>query len=147
MITQQAFLFPGTIGDNVRFGPSQRGESMADPAVEECLRSVGLSGYGARDITNLSGGEAQRVSIARALANEPVVLLADEPTSALDGQSKAGIEALLREIVKQRGLTCVMVTHDVAQAQRMADRVARFDGGRVTRSGTKAEVLDAPGTS
>lgn len=144
MITQQAFLFPGTVADNVRFGPRQHGESLADDAVEECLSAVGLGGYSSREVSNLSGGEAQRVSIARALANQPIVLLADEPTSALDEQSKGGIEALIRQIVNQRQLTCVLVTHDIAQARRMADRVALFAAGRVVNSGTVAEVLDAP---
>jgi putative ABC transport system ATP-binding protein len=144
MITQQAFLFAGSVAENVRFGPQQRGVVMNDDAVEECLRGVGLSGYAERGVDALSGGEAQRVSIARALANEPVVLLADEPTSALDELAKSGIESLLREIVKARGLTCVMVTHDVAQARRMADRVALFRGGRVLRWGTVKEALDEP---
>jgi putative ABC transport system ATP-binding protein len=147
MITQQAFLFPGAVADNVRFGPRQRDEVMSDAAVEECLRGVGLNGYSRREISTLSGGEAQRVSIARTLANEPVVLLADEPTSALDEAAKAGIESLIQEIVKSRHLTCVMVTHDVAQARRMADRVALFRGGRVSAWGTAAEVLDEPATS
>ncbi len=147
MVTQQAFLFPGTVADNVRFGPIQRGEILRDDLVEECLRSVGLGGYGGRDVSTLSGGEAQRVSIARALANEPIVLLLDEPTSALDEQAKGGIEALIRQIVKARQLTCVMVTHDVAQARRMADQVALFAAGRVVNSGRVAEVLDAARTS
>jgi putative ABC transport system ATP-binding protein len=147
MVTQQAFLFPGTVTDNVRFGPRQHAEPFPEEAVEELLRGVGLSGYGGREISTLSGGEAQRVSIARALANQPVVLLLDEPTSALDDESKGGIEALIRQIVKERQLTCVMVTHDVAQARRVADRVALFAGGRVTKAGTIAEVLDAARTS
>jgi putative ABC transport system ATP-binding protein len=147
MVTQQAFLFPGSVADNVRFGPLQRGELMKDELVAECLVSVGLSGYGERDVSTLSGGEAQRVSIARALANQPIVLLLDEPTSALDELAKSGIETLIRQIVKERQLTCVMVTHDVAQARRMADDVALFSGGRVAKCGTVAEVLDAARTS
>jgi putative ABC transport system ATP-binding protein len=147
MVTQQAFLFPGAVADNVRFGPKQRGEILNDELVEDCLRSVGLSGYAGREVSTLSGGEAQRVSIARALANQPIVLLLDEPTSALDEQAKGGIEALIRQIVKERELTCVMVTHDVLQARRMADRVALFSGGRVVKSGSVAEVLDAARTS
>ena len=147
MVTQQAFLFPGTVADNVCFGPKQRGEILKDELVEECLRSVGLGGYGGRDVSTLSGGEAQRVSIARALANEPIVLLLDEPTSALDEQAKGGVEALIRQIVKARQLTCVMVTHDVAQARRMADRIALFAAGRVVSSGKVAEVLDAARTT
>ena len=147
MVTQQAFLFPGTVAENVRFGPQQRGEILTADAVEQLLRGVGLSGYADRDVSNLSGGEAQRVSIARALANEPVVLLLDEPTSALDDLAKTGIEALIEKIVKVRELTCVMVTHDVAQARRMADHVALFRGGRVLNYGTVTEVLDEPVSS
>jgi putative ABC transport system ATP-binding protein len=147
MVTQQAFLFPGTVADNVRFGPRQRGDGLTDKAVEQLLSGVGLSEYGGREVSTLSGGEAQRVSIARALANQPIVLLLDEPTSALDEHAKGGIEALIRQIVKERQLTCVMVTHDVAQARRVADRVALFEGGRVTNAGTVAEVLDAARTS
>ena len=141
MVTQQAFLFPGSVADNVRFGPTQHGETLTDAQVEDLLRGVGLSGYAARGVGNLSGGEAQRVSIARALANVPTVLLLDEPTSALDESAKAGIEALIRQIVKERQLTCVMVTHDVAQAKRMADRVALLAQGRLVSFGRTMEVL------
>jgi putative ABC transport system ATP-binding protein len=146
MVTQQAFLFPGSVAENVRFGPRQRGQELPDNIVENLLSGVGLSGYANRDVSNLSGGEAQRISIARALANEPIVLLLDEPTSALDEQSKEGIEALLRQIIKDRNLTCVMVTHDVAQTRRMAHRVALFSAGRVVRTGPVAEALDATPT-
>jgi putative ABC transport system ATP-binding protein len=147
MVTQQAFLFPGIVSDNIRFGPRQRGEVLSSEAVERCLDAVGLNGYASREVSTLSGGEAQRVSIARALANDPVVLLLDEPTSALDELAKGGIETLVRQIVKDRQLTCVMVTHDVMQARRMADRVALFAAGRMVHSGTVAEVLDAVRTS
>lgn len=143
MVTQQAFLFPGSVADNVRFGPRQRGEALSDGTVEQLLQNVGLGGYTEREVSTLSGGEAQRVSIARALANQPIVLLLDEPTSALDEQAKGGIEALIVQIVKDRELTCVMVTHDVAQARRLADRVALFASGRVVQSGKVTEVLDA----
>lgn len=142
MVTQQAFLFPGTVAENVRFGPLQRGKTLPDRQLEELLVGVGLSGYASRGVSNLSGGEAQRVSIARALANEPSVLLLDEPTSALDETSKSGIEALIRQIVKERQLTCVMVTHDVAQARRLADRVALLAQGRLVSSGKTVEVLN-----
>ena len=84
MVTQRPFLFPGTVYENVSFGPRQRGEEFSPSQAEELLTRVGLGGYAARDVTNLSGGESQRVSLARALANSPIVLLLDEPTSALD---------------------------------------------------------------
>ena len=143
MVTQRAYLFPGTVAENLRFGPLQRGQNLADPIVAELLARVGLPGYEARDVANLSGGEAQRVSLARALANSPLVLLLDEPTSALDEESKRGIETLLQDIMRTGGLTCVVVTHDVAQARRMADRALVLESGRAVRTGPIAEVLHA----
>ena len=83
MVTQRPFLFPGTVYENVSFGPRQRGEEFSPPQAEELLTRVGPGGYAARNVTNLSGGEAQRVSLARALANSPIVLLLDEPTAHL----------------------------------------------------------------
>jgi putative ABC transport system ATP-binding protein len=141
MVMQRPFLFPGTVADNVRFGPRQRGEVLADETVDKILLQVGLPDFAPRNVANLSGGEAQRVSLARALANSPKVLLLDEPTSALDEESKSGIEALIQKIMSETRLTCVMVTHDVAQAARMAGRVMFLDRGRMVRIGTAAEVF------
>jgi putative ABC transport system ATP-binding protein len=143
MVTQRAFLFPGTVYDNLGFGPRQRGEALAESVAQELLAGVGLPGYLTREVANLSGGEAQRISIARALANTPGVLLLDEPTSALDEASKSGVEALIRDIIRERSLTCVMVTHDVAQAARLATAVLLLEGGRAVRMGTVQEVLHA----
>ena len=143
MVMQRPFLFSGTVADNVRFGPRQRGETLPDDEVAKLLLQVGLPDFASRNIANLSGGEAQRVSLARALANSPKVLLLDEPTSALDEQSKSGIEALIRKIMRETRLTCVMVTHDVAQAARLAERVMFLERGRVVRIGTTAEVFHA----
>ncbi len=143
MVTQQAFLFPGTVADNLRFGPRQRGNVLSDAAAETLLTRVGLAGYGARDVANLSGGEAQRVSLARALANSPEVLLMDEPTSALDEGAKLGVESLIRDIIRDSHLTCVIVTHDTAQAARMADRAIVLEAGRAVRIGSIHEVLHA----
>lgn len=143
MVTQRAFLFPGTVFDNLNFGPHQRGEQLTPDVARDLLARVGLPGYLDRDVAHLSGGEAQRVSIARALANTPTVLLLDEPTSALDEASKSGIESLLHDIIRERSLTCVMVTHDVAQAARMASAVLVLEAGRVVKHGTVREVLHA----
>ncbi|HXB21837.1 MAG TPA: phosphate ABC transporter ATP-binding protein [Candidatus Solibacter sp.] len=147
MVTQRAFLFPGTVADNLRFGPRQYGASASDDQVDALLAKVGLPGYAGRDVTNLSGGEAQRVSVARAVANSPIVLLLDEPTSALDDAAKAGIESLIRSLIRQDGLTCVLVTHDVAQASRVADRIMVIESGRVVKIGDPAEVLHAQSDS
>ena len=143
MVTQRAFLFPGTVYDNVIFGPQQRGELFPDNRVEDLLIRVGLVGYAKRDVANLSGGEAQRVSLARALANSPIVLLLDEPTSALDEVAKFEVESLIQDIIRQSHLTCVIVTHDFAQAARIATRVMMLEQGRATRLGTVEEVLNA----
>ena len=143
MVTQRAFLFPGTVADNLRFGPRQRDEELPGGRIEELLTSVGLAGYGSRDVANLSGGEAQRVSFARTLANSPEVFLLDEPTSALDEDSKHGVEALVTQIGQQQGICCLLVTHDIAQAARLAQRVLLLESGRITKSGTAEEVLRA----
>ncbi len=143
LVTQQAFLFPGTIYQNLSFGPQQRGEEFPQSQAEELLTRVGLDGYARRDVANLSGGEAQRVSLARALANSPIVLLLDEPTSALDENAKGGVESLIRDIIRERRLTCIIVTHDMAQAARIATRVMMLQNGHVTRIGTVDEVPHA----
>lgn len=143
MIMQMPYLFPGTVSDNIRFGPRQRGEDLTEEAIEKLLARVGLAGFGARMVDKLSGGEAQRVAIARALANSPEALLLDEPTSALDQDAKTAVEQLLEDIIRSEGLTCVWVTHDLGQAGRMGDRVAIMDNGRIQRIGTPQEVLNA----
>jgi putative ABC transport system ATP-binding protein len=145
MVLQTAFLFPGTVAENVRFGPAHRGETIRDADVGRLLDQVGLSGFASRSIDNLSGGEAQRVALARALANSPTVLLLDEPTSALDEDSKREVEALVRDVVRARRLTCLVVTHDHAQAERVAGRVMVLEAGRLKRIGPIEEVLRAEG--
>lgn len=131
LVMQRPYLFAGTVADNLGFGPKQRGVTLSSAEVEATLEEVGLGSYAARDTAKLSGGEAQRVSLARALANRPAVLLLDEPTSALDDASKNGIEVLIRNLVNQKQLGCVLVTHDRAQADRLADRLMHLEGGVV----------------
>ena len=104
---------------------------------------MGLKGYASRNVANLSGGEAQRVSVARTLANSPLVLLLDEPTSALDETSKREVESTIQTIVRDQGLTCILVTHDTAQAARLAERALVLESGRVARNGPTNEVLHA----
>lgn len=146
MVMQTPALFPGTIAENIRFGPRQAGRMIPDDAVAALLRQVGLPGFAAHPVENLSGGEAQRVAIARAIANGPSVLLLDEPTSALDDAAKREVENLIHEIVRAQRLTCVIVTHDMAQAARIATRVLVLESGRVLRIGPVEEVRHAEGT-
>jgi|SRR6266478_2095828 len=143
MVTQRPYLFPGTVAANLRFGPTQRRELWPDESVKELLAQVGLQGYAERDVAHLSGGEAQRVSVARTLANSPVVLLLDEPTSALDDAAKLEVESSIQKVVRDQGLTCVMVTHDLAQAARLAERALVLEAGRIVRAGLVDEVLHA----
>ncbi len=143
MVTQRPFLFPGDIASNLRFGPMQRGETLPDGEIDSLLERVGLPGFASRSVANLSGGEQQRVSLARALANRPEVLLLDEPTSALDEQAKAGVEELISELINKSSLTSVLVTHDRDQARRLCSRVAIIEAGRLVQLGTTVEVLGA----
>ncbi|MEJ5357911.1 MAG: phosphate ABC transporter ATP-binding protein [Desulfobacterales bacterium] len=141
MVMQSPHLFPGTVADNVGYGPRQRNAPLSESDIEALLERVGLAGYASREVSHLSGGEAQRVSLARTLANDPEVLLLDEPTSALDDEAERGIEALVRDITRGRSMTCVIVTHDLPQAARLADRVAILDAGRVKALGSPQEVI------
>jgi putative ABC transport system ATP-binding protein len=141
MVMQTAYLFPGTVGENVAYGPRQRGQRLLSEQTAALLQRVGLSGYQERNASNLSGGEAQRVSIARALANAPEILLLDEPTSALDEDSARGVEDLVLDIIRERRMTCVIVTHNTAQAHRIADRTMILKTGKLVRIGPTNEVL------
>jgi putative ABC transport system ATP-binding protein len=143
MLMQTPFLFPGTVADNIRFGPLQRGELLPDATIEELLDRVHLPDYAARSIDNLSGGEAQRVSLARTLANRPEILLLDEPTSALDGGTEREVEGLIADIIREQKLTCLLVTHKIEQAQRLANRAMVMTAGRLIAFGPIREVLDA----
>jgi putative ABC transport system ATP-binding protein len=121
LVPQLPALLAGTVADNVLYGP-RLAERSVD--VAESLRLAGLdSDFGARSADSLSVGEQQRVMLARTLALGPTVLLLDEPTSALDETTKTAIETTLRDLRDRLGLSFVLVTHDLAQAARLADRV------------------------
>lgn len=142
MVMQRPFVFPGTVAENLRFGPRQQGKNLPDSEIERLLSAVGLTGFAREQVTHLSGGEAQRVCFARALANQPTILLLDEPTSSLDEAAKFEAEAVIGTIAKQ-GVTSVLVTHDLAQARRLATRVARLEAGKLIQIGPVSEVLNA----
>ncbi len=141
LILQQPYLFPGMVADNLRFGPAQRGETISDEAIAELLANVDLPDFAARDVANLSGGEAQRVSIARTLANSPEILLMDEPTSSLDEESRQQVEKLVCGIAQRQELTFIIVTHDMEQAGRLADKALVLEQGRIQRYGKVEEIL------
>jgi putative ABC transport system ATP-binding protein len=141
MMMQRPYLFPGTIAANVAYGPAQRGEALRSEKIDLLLESVGLAGYAQRDSSTLSGGEAQRVALLRALANNPEILLLDEPTSALDPAARESVESALEDVIRARRLTCIWVTHSREQARRVADHVLALDAGQVAACGTPQEVL------
>jgi putative ABC transport system ATP-binding protein len=143
MVMQTAYLFPGTVTANVAFGPQQHSETVAVDQIAALLERVGLPGYHHTPVSNLSGGEAQRVSLARALANSPDALLLDEPTSALDEKSARAIEELVLGTIRERNMTCVIVTHDMLQAARIADRTMILKAGKLVTIGPTKDVLHA----
>ena len=118
LVPQLPALVEGDVAHNVRLGPSLCGR---DADVARCLELAGLGAeYAARDGRRLSVGEQQRVMLARALALDPEVLLLDEPTSALDEDARGEVERTLVELVEALGTSAVVVTHDRAQAERLA---------------------------
>jgi osmoprotectant transport system ATP-binding protein len=122
--------------------PAERRELRA----RELLELVGLAPdrFGARSPAELSGGQRQRVSVARALAADPPLLLMDEPFGALDPLTRRRLQDEFRELQQRLAKTVVLVTHEVAEALRLAHQVAVMDGGRVAQRGSPAEIRDAP---
>ncbi|MFN8191227.1 MAG: ATP-binding cassette domain-containing protein [Nocardioidaceae bacterium] len=145
LLAQDPALFPHlSVRDNVAFGPRSRGESRrtARAAADRWIEEVGLGDLAARRPGQLSGGQAQRAAVARALAAEPRLLLLDEPMAALDVAVTPGLRQTLRRVLDRR--TAVVVTHDVLDALLLADRVIVLDGGRIVEDGPSAEVLARP---
>jgi D-methionine transport system ATP-binding protein len=114
--------------------------------VAELLATVGLEDRGDSYPAQLSGGEKQRVGIARALATEPEVLLFDEPTSALDGATTEQVLRLMRELRDRLGITVLVITHDVNVVRQVCDSATLLARGRVVETGTLEEVLRTPGS-
>lgn len=143
MVMQQPNLFPGTVAENIRFGPMVQGNSLDDEKIKALLSGVDLEGYSDRDISKLSGGEAQRVNLARTLANQPEVLLLDEPTSSLDEAARREVEETIMSILQSRDVTCILVSHDQSQVERLTERVLLLENGRLKADGPIGEVLNA----
>ena len=139
LVPQLPVLLEGTVADNLRFAA---GLSGAEPDVGRLLGLGGLDeSFADRDVERLSVGEQQRAMIARALATEPDVLLLDEPTSALDEEARDSVERTVAELRERVGASVVLVTHDPAQARRLADWVVRLEDGRLVREGPAMELL------
>jgi len=151
MLFQQGALFDSlTVGDNVAF-PLREHRMLDEPAiparVRDVLAMVGLEDTEHLKPAELSGGMRKRAALARALALEPRVVLYDEPTTGLDPVVAAKINHLIRDLQRRLGLTAVVVTHDLASAFYVGDRIAFLFEGRIRFTGTPAEArasTDAP---
>ncbi|CAN7334970.1 ABC transporter ATP-binding protein [Variovorax sp. LjRoot290] len=134
MMFQEYALFPHlTAAQNVGFGLRRLARAERDARVAAMLSLVGLAEAGERYPHELSGGQQQRIALARALAPAPALLLLDEPFSNLDAGTRERLTAEVREILKTAGQTAMLVTHNEAEAQAMADHVGVMHNGRLTR--------------
>lgn len=151
-VPQAASLFPHlTVAENVAFGLGRTGRkaerAAAGDLTRELLALTGLSELGARYPDQLSGGQAQRVSLARALAAKPDLLLLDEPFAALDPQLRAELREELGAMLHRLGVTAVLVTHDQAEALLIADTVAVMRDGSIAQQGSPVEVYRTPASA
>lgn len=138
LLQQRSYLFPGTARQNLEYGPKIWGIEYTQKELEELLERVGLSSeFLSRNISELSGGEQQRVSLARTLANKPKILLADEPTSSLDIISEEIIEETISQLSKE-GIKVIIVTHSLEQTKRITDQLLFLKEGHfISKTTTK----------
>ncbi|WP_206518084.1 ATP-binding cassette domain-containing protein [Rhodococcus sp. X156] len=151
LLAQDPLLFPHlSVADNVAFGPRSAGQGRraAATVAARWLAEVGATELAGRRPAALSGGQAQRVAVARALAAEPALLLLDEPMAALDVGAAPAMRSVLRRVLREEGgRSALLVTHDVLDALVLADRVVVVEGGQVVEAGPAAQVLSRPRSS
>ena len=148
-VFQDYRLFPHlSVRDNVAFSPRARGMSRADAraAADRWLDRLGLSELSGRRPGDLSGGQAQRVALGRALAGDPRLLLLDEPLSALDARTRLDVQTELKRHLSGFAGPCLLVTHDPLEALVLADRLLVIEHGRIVQEGSPAEVARRPAT-
>lgn len=142
MVFQKPVMFNASVHENVSYGLKVRGAGKDKRSVGDALNAVGLSGYESRDATTLSGGEMQRIALARAIVIEPEVLILDEPTANLDPKSASAIEELISDL-SRTGTTIIMATHNMQQCRRLADSVAVILDGRLAEFGNTKDVFSS----
>lgn len=145
-VFQEPLLLNASVYENAALGLKLRGldRSSAEQRVLPWLERLGIAHLVRRQARSLSGGEAQRTSLARALALDPELLLLDEPFSSLDPPTREGLLLDLETILRETGITTVFVTHDRNEAFMFGDRAAVLIGGRLLQAGTTAEVFAQP---
>ncbi len=143
-VFQSPILLKRSVWSNVNYGLRLRGNRNSKKRVEAVLERVGLSGLAGQAARTLSGGEAQRVALARAMVIQPDVLLLDEPTANLDPYNVGLIEAIVRELNQAQNTTLVLVTHNVFQAKRLAQRVILMLDGQVVEVNDVQSFFNSP---
>jgi spermidine/putrescine transport system ATP-binding protein len=147
LMFQDYALFPHmNVSENVAFGLRMAGMKKSEiaPLVSQALELVNMSGFAARRVTDLSGGEQQRIALARALAPHPRLLMLDEPLAALDRALRMELQEELRGLLHKTGIPAIYVTHDQEEAFVLGDCVAILSDGLVEQSGSPEEVYKAP---
>ena len=150
MVFQNYALFPFmTVADNIAYGLTvqKRSRQERTEKMAKYIEMVGLGGFEKRSVADLSGGEQQRVALARSLAVEPKVLLLDEPLSNLDAMLRDKMRTEIKTLQKKLGITTIFVTHDQTEALTMSDRIAVFDQGRCIQVGTPETIYAKPANS
>jgi putative spermidine/putrescine transport system ATP-binding protein len=148
-VFQSPALFPHlTVADNIAFGLSVKGQKkdFINSRIEEMLAMVELSGYGKRFPNQMSGGEQQRVALARVLATDPRVLLFDEPLSALDKNLRDTLKYSILDLQRKTHKTAVYVTHDQSEAFAISDRIVVMNAGHIEQIGTQTDIYFQPQT-
>lgn len=149
MVFQKPLLFPHmSVYDNVAFGLRMRKveKGIIDEKVRNMLAMVRLEGYEKRRVTQLSGGQEQRISLARGLVIEPRLLMLDEPLSALDAALRIEMRELIRSIQRQLGVTTIFVTHDQEEAVMLADKIGLMFDGKLQQYDTPEKFYEQPRT-
>lgn len=143
-VSQRPLLLNRSVRANVEFGLRLRGRRDRDGEVRAALEKVGLAALERQDARTLSGGEAQRVALARAMVIGPNVLLLDEPTANLDPYNVGVIEQAVRQLNSERRTTVVLVTHNVFQAHRLAQRVVFILDGKIVEVADTQSFFESP---
>ena len=145
IVFQDYALFPNlNVYQNITYGLRNRPEISSKEEVEELIRLLGLEEHLTKRIGQLSGGQEQRVALARTMVMKPKILLLDEPLSALDGVIKESIKDRIRTIAKEYNLTTIIVTHDPEEALTLSDRVMIINDGEIAQFGRPEEIIERP---
>ncbi|MFC1846286.1 ABC transporter ATP-binding protein [Chloroflexota bacterium] len=145
-VQQKPFIFAMSVFDNIAYGLRLRHKSkeLVRQKVENMLELVAMADHRYRNAKTLSGGETQRIAIARALITEPELLYLDEPTANLDPMSKSKVEEVIARIIKEQKTTVVMTTHDMSQGQRLAGRIGVLIDGEILQVGSPNDIFCLP---